>query len=144
MADFATDEGFFFASQATLAKKCRCSVEFVRLTVKKFVDEHVILVTNQGGGRGKATEFRFLRAVDNYEENPQMVWGFSEETPKSTGHKPPSPRDKPPSPQGYNGYNNKNYQQRCDFHNNPNPCGNCRSEQLAGMCITCHQSVCVC
>lgn len=75
MADFATDEGFFFASKATLARKCRCSTEFVRLTVKKFVDDEIIEVTRQGWGRGKATEFRFLKAVDNPDGKHQMSWG---------------------------------------------------------------------
>lgn len=144
MADFATDEGFFFASKATLAKKCRCSVEFVRLTVKKLIDDGVICITNQGWGRGKATEFKFLKAVDNSQIKPQMIWGFEEENPKSEGSKTPSPRDKTPSPLGYNSYNNKDKQQRCDFHDKPQPCGNCRSEQIAGMCVTCHLTECVC
>lgn len=151
MADFANDEGFFFASKATLAKKCRCTPEYVRLTLKKFIDDGVICVTKQGWGRGRATEFRFIKAVDNPEIKPQMAWGLDEKNPNSEGSKTPTmtdktptTTDKTPTTHGYNSNNNSYIQQRCDFHDNPQPCKGCHSEAKAGMCITCHKSECMC
>lgn len=144
IADFANDDGFFFASKATLAAKCRCSTEYVRLALKTFIDDCVIEVTKQGWGRGHATEFRFLRAVDNPKIKPQMTWGFDEENHKSDPPKTPNLEDKTPNPLGYNSNNNNTYQQRCDFHDNPQPCRGCASEAKAGMCINCHKSNCEC
>ena len=138
IADFATDEGTFFASKATLAKKSRCSVEFVRRTLLKFIDDGVIRVTNQGWGRGKATEFTFIKAVDNPQEKPLHSWGFPEQKPPQNPPKTPTGEDKTPTGYGYNSNNNNKYQQRCDYHGNPQPCRACRSEQLAGMSLTCH------
>lgn len=144
VADFANDEGFFFASKATLAAKCRCSSEYVRLSLRKFIADGVIEVTKQGWGRGHATEFRFLRAVDNPQIKPQLTWGLDEENPNYDPHKTPTPEAKTPTTLGYNSNNNNNYQQDCDFHNNPQPCRGCASEAKAGMCINCHKTDCEC
>lgn len=155
VADFATDEGTFFASKATLAKKCRCSEDYVRKVLRKFCEDGVICVTQQGWGRGKATEFRFLRAVDNPEENPNYDWnlaqenpfssrGFSVDKPVDNTPKTPTMSRKTPTLSGYNGYNNRDNLDACDFHDNPQPCSGCASEAKAGMCVTCHKTECVC
>jgi len=144
VADWATDEGVFFASKAALAAKARCSVEYARLTLLKFIEDGVIEVTKQGWGRGKATEFRFLKAVDNPEIKPQLTWGFGEENPNSTPPKTPTGDAKTPTGLGYNSNNNNKYQQRCNYHDNPQPCRGCASEQKAGMCINCHKRHCEC
>lgn len=127
IADFANDDGFFFASKSTLSKKCRCSVEYVRLTLKKFIDDGVICVTKQGWGRGHATEFRFLKAVDNPEIKPQMAWGLGEENPNSKTPKTPTMTDKTPTLLAYNSTNNSNKDNNsdCDIHKTPIPCQTC-------------------
>jgi hypothetical protein len=57
MADTAHDDGSFFVSQAHLAGKARCSTEYVRLSVKQFIDDGYVTVTAKGNHRGKATEY---------------------------------------------------------------------------------------
>lgn len=60
MADHANEEGRFFVAQPSLAKKARCSVEYVRLSVQKMIDDGVLVIERKGSSRGKATEYRLL------------------------------------------------------------------------------------
>lgn len=80
MADHANDEGWFYAGQNSLARKARCSVEYVRESVMAMVDDGTLLIERKGSGRGKATEYRLLPVTPNtVGENPGV------ETPKTVG-----------------------------------------------------------
>jgi hypothetical protein len=82
MADHANDEGWFYAGQNSLARKARCSVEYVRQTVMQMVDDGTLIIEKKGSGKGKATEYRLLPFTPNSvgENNP----------PKSVGEPPNS------------------------------------------------------
>lgn len=76
LADFANDEGSCYPSQATLARKARCSDNYVRLTIKQMVKDGALVVERDGGGRGVTTI---------YQLKPPTVNGDSprRETPNS-------------------------------------------------------------
>ena len=54
LADFANDEGTCFPSQKTLAKKARCSENYVRVAVKRMVQDGLLEITAPSNGRGNA------------------------------------------------------------------------------------------
>lgn len=76
LADFANDEGFCWPSQTTLARKARCSNNWVRLSISQMVkDGFVQIVEPAGAGRGKVGRYRLLgHSVDTHTEK-----GYSEE-----------------------------------------------------------------
>jgi hypothetical protein len=76
LADFANDEGFCWPSQTTLAKKARCSNNWVRLSISQMVkDGFVQIVEPAGAGRGKVGRYRLLgHSVDTHTQK-----GYSEE-----------------------------------------------------------------
>jgi hypothetical protein len=85
MADHANDEGWFYAGQNSLARKARCSVEYVRKSVLAMVDDGTLLIEKKGSGKGKATEYRLLVFTPNtVGENPGV------ETPNTVGEQPPN------------------------------------------------------
>jgi len=61
MADHANETGWFFISQTSLAKKSRCSVEYVRQTVAKMISDACVEIVKKGHSRGRATEYRLLK-----------------------------------------------------------------------------------
>lgn len=104
MADFANDEGFFFASQSTLAQKARCSVEYVRQCVQGWVESGVLEVLRKGHSAGMATEYRLtskaIEAVDNQSEGSPTQLGSVDKGPQpSWGELPNSSRKLPNSTQ---------------------------------------------
>jgi hypothetical protein len=61
LADFASDEGICWPSQTTLARKARCSVNWVRLSIAQMVrDDLIEIVEPAGAGRGKVGKYRLL------------------------------------------------------------------------------------
>jgi hypothetical protein len=65
MADHANDEGWFYAGQNSLARKARCSVEYVRQSVLQMVEDGALVVERKGVGKGRATEYRLLPVQPN-------------------------------------------------------------------------------
>jgi len=61
MADHANETGWFFISQTSLAKKSRCSVEYVRQTVARMIEDGYVEIVKKGHSRGRATEYRLLK-----------------------------------------------------------------------------------
>jgi hypothetical protein len=65
LADFASDEGVCWPSQSTLARKARCSVNWVRLSIAQMVrDDLIEIVEPAGAGRGKVGKYRLLGHTD--------------------------------------------------------------------------------
>ena len=61
LADFASDEGICWPSQTTLARKARCSVNWVRLSIAQMVrDDLIEIIEPAGAGRGKVGKYRLL------------------------------------------------------------------------------------
>lgn len=61
MADHANESGWFFISQTSLARKARCSVEYVRQTVQKMIDDGTLVITKKGHSKGRATEYCLIK-----------------------------------------------------------------------------------
>lgn len=80
MADHANDEGWFYAGQNSLARKARCSVEYVRQSVLQMVDDGMLLIEKKGVGKGRATEYRLLPVKPNSVGGNQGA-----ETPNTVG-----------------------------------------------------------
>lgn len=58
LADFANDAGFnIWPAVQTVANDCGVGIRAVQLTLKKLVKVGILVVMNQGGGRGRATEY---------------------------------------------------------------------------------------
>lgn len=87
MADHANDSGWFFAAQESLARKARCSVEYVRLSVIQMVEDGLLEIARKGSSKGRATEYRLLPAPPN---------SVGESLPKTVGES----RTSPPNPVG--------------------------------------------
>jgi len=60
LADMAHDDGRFFASQAHLAKKARCSTHYVREVINEMIARGWIVIVMKGNSRGKATVYQLL------------------------------------------------------------------------------------
>ena len=80
MADHANDEGWFYAGQNSLARKARCSVEYVRQCVLRMVEDGTLAIERKGNSKGRATEYRLLPFVLN--EDGEIV---RPEPPKNVG-----------------------------------------------------------
>jgi hypothetical protein len=65
MADHANDEGWFYAGQNSLARKARCSVEYVRQSVMQMVEDGSLVIEKKGVGKGRATEYRLMPVNPN-------------------------------------------------------------------------------
>lgn len=58
LADFADDQGFnIYPAVQTVADDCGVGARAVQLTLKKLVGVGILVIINQGGGRGRATEY---------------------------------------------------------------------------------------
>jgi Helix-turn-helix domain len=61
LADFASDEGICWPSQGTLARKARCSKNWVRLSIGQMVRDGLVeIVEPAGAGRGKVGVYQLL------------------------------------------------------------------------------------
>lgn len=147
MADFSNDQGFFFASQTTLAKKARCSTEYVRKVTQKWVESGALKVVRKGHSVGFATEYQItplaLSLVDNSEDNsptqlggsyphPQPSWG---ELPNSSGKLPNSIEQQLSLQRNKTNGEKKSYPQEvktCEIHAYQNlPCRGCAADRKA-------------
>lgn len=94
MADHADEDGRFFLSQARLSKKARCTVEFVRRSVEKMVNDGVLIIERKGSSKGRATEYRLLpyKVVELNETNSPTLEDnsptMSESLPNFDLHQP--------------------------------------------------------
>lgn len=71
MADHANDEGWFYAGQNSLARKARCSVEYVRQSVLQMVEDGLLLIEKKGSSKGRATEYRLLPVAQQQNTTPE-------------------------------------------------------------------------
>jgi hypothetical protein len=92
MADSAHEDGGFFMSQALLAKKARCSIENVRLTVRDMEKRGLITIEQRGNSRKFATVYRLYECV----ELPKMEGGVSGSN--NSPNLPNSPKQDPELP----------------------------------------------
>lgn len=79
LADMAHDDGRFFASQAHLAKKARCTTHYVREVINELIAGGYILIVTKGNSRGKATVYQLLMPS----ELPNSVRESDSELPNS-------------------------------------------------------------
>jgi hypothetical protein len=63
LADFANDEGECWPSQATIARKARCSVRHVRATIAAMIEDGEIEITEQTLGRRARTAYLLKRGT---------------------------------------------------------------------------------
>ena len=78
LADTSSHDGRFFASQTDLAKKGRCSVEYVRKVINEMIEDGYLKIITKGSSRGKATIYQLL-----HKEPPNSVGGSESEPPNS-------------------------------------------------------------
>lgn len=97
MASHANEEGRFFASQAHLAERGRCTAEFVRQAVNQFVAEGMIVIERKGTAKGRSTEYRILPVPTAL---PKSVGESETEPPKSEDQLPNSDGALPNSARG--------------------------------------------
>jgi hypothetical protein len=97
LADMAHDDGRFFASQAHLAKKARCTTHYVREVINELIAGGWIVIITKGNSRGKATVYQLLipQELPNSDresesELPNLDRGnsqtLSDQLPNSTSH----------------------------------------------------------
>lgn len=60
LADISHDDGRFFASQTDLAKKGRCTTQYVRLVINEMIEGGYIQIVTKGSSRGKATVYQLI------------------------------------------------------------------------------------
>lgn len=61
LADFANAEGKCWPTQTSLAQRARCSVRWVQSAVKQMKDDGLLVVEEQGDGRGHSNVYRLVR-----------------------------------------------------------------------------------
>jgi len=81
LADMAHDDGRFFASQAHLAEKARCSTEHVRKTIRDMEARGLVAILEKGSSRGRATVYQLCRS----QVEPPNTVGESQVTPTGVG-----------------------------------------------------------
>jgi hypothetical protein len=65
LADFANDDGVCFPSQRTLARKARCSENYVRVAVKRMIADGFVGIIEGSKGRGRATIYQLKTHSQN-------------------------------------------------------------------------------
>jgi hypothetical protein len=58
LADYANDEGTCFPSQKTLARKARCSENYVRVAIKRMISDGLVEIIEPSNGRGRAITYQ--------------------------------------------------------------------------------------
>lgn len=82
LADYANDEGICFPSQRTLARKARCSENYVRVAVKRMVEDGLLEILESARGRGNAITYQLKpHSVNPHSTNPHSP---QRETPFAT------------------------------------------------------------
>lgn len=82
LADFANDEGKCWPSQKTLAKKARCSENYVRVAIKKMITDGLVEITERSNGRGNSISYQLKpHSANAHLPNPHSPEG---ETPFAT------------------------------------------------------------
>lgn len=95
LADHANKQGVCWPSQSTIAASAKCSVEYVRTTVRQMVTEGYLVIEKQASGRGNSSRYRLLAKA------PEPVDDSTGETPKSFGSFEANPQieqEEPPNP----------------------------------------------
>lgn len=80
LADMAHDDGRFFASQAHLAEKSRCTTHYIRQVINEMIANGHIVIITKGNSRGKATVYQLIHKVA---ELPNIDRESNEELPNS-------------------------------------------------------------
>jgi hypothetical protein len=81
MADYSNEYGRFYVSQKALAERAKCSVEYVRKSVNKMVEDGFLVIEYKGERLGKSTEYRLRKP----EPLPNTVGQSEEALPNSDG-----------------------------------------------------------
>jgi len=94
LADFANDEGTCFPSQRTLARKARCSENYVRVAVKRMISDGFLEIIEGSRGRGRSITYQLKPHSPNAHlakpHSPDRKTPFSEKlTPSTNNHKEP-------------------------------------------------------
>jgi len=100
LADFANDEGVCWPSQRTLAKKARCSENYVRVAIKRMITDGLVEITEQSNGRGNSISYQLKpHSANAHSPNPHFV---ERETPLSTIATPLINRNEPSLAEEFN------------------------------------------
>lgn len=83
LADFANDEGTCFPSVPTLAKKARCSEQWVRKGVRVMIADGALEIVEHGSGRGNRNVYRLIQKGESEIPVSQKPVSLSPETRKS-------------------------------------------------------------
>lgn len=93
LADFANDDGVCFPSQRTLARKARCSENYVRVAVRRMVADGLVEVKERGNGRGNSIVYQLKPHSGNaHSGNPHSP---EAETPFASTSTPLTNRNEP-------------------------------------------------
>lgn len=93
LADFANDEGRCWPSQRTLAKKARCSENYVRVAIKRMVADGLVEITERSNGRGNAISYQLKpHSANPHSPNPHSP---EAETPFPNTSTPLTNRNEP-------------------------------------------------
>ena len=80
LADMAHDDGRFFASQTHLAKKSRCTTQYIREVINEMIAHGYIKIISKGNSRGNATVYQLLFPPDKL---PNSDWESESQLPNS-------------------------------------------------------------
>jgi hypothetical protein len=93
LADFANDEGVCWPSQRTLAKKARCSENYVRVAIKRMITDGLVEITEQSNGRGNPISYQLKpHPANGHSQKPHSP---ERETPFATTSTPLMNRNEP-------------------------------------------------
>ncbi len=105
LADHADDFGRCWPSQAEIARKSGCSVEHVRKTVKRMIEDGFVRIVQVSAGRGRSHIYVL--------ETPNSVGVFGGKPPTRRVRNPQIHASKPPNPSPKNHQEpSKNHQLR--------------------------------
>jgi hypothetical protein len=91
LADFANDEGICWPSVRTLAKKSRCSEQWVRKGIRRMMEDEFVEILEQGLGRGNVNRYRLLSmSKKGATEIPDSEKGATENAERGNSEHSPS------------------------------------------------------
>jgi hypothetical protein len=76
LAEYADSSGRFYASQKAIAERSRCTVEYIRTTVKEMVEDGYLIIEKKGSSLKLATRYKLLL--------PQEVGEIQNQPPNTT------------------------------------------------------------